>query len=85
MLIVFACYIYIYFFFIRSKRRRKKEKEKQQQQQKTTTHKQVINSSGIILRSGREQRGYQKANHGGDHCYVGCLGQTGFATRVAHQ
>ena len=25
----------------------------------------------------REQRGYQKSDPGGDHYYVGCLGQTG--------
>ena len=24
----------------------------------------------------REQRGYQKSDPGGDHYYVGCLGQT---------
>ena len=24
----------------------------------------------------REQRGYPKSDPGGDHCYVGCLGQT---------
>ena len=34
----------------------------------------------------REQRGYKKSDPGGDHCYVGCLGQTRvsntFLTRV---
>ena len=65
-------------------KKEKRKRETNKQRERDSLHREPI---GCISPSGaesdfwptmpgREQRGYQKSDPGGDHYYVGCLGQT---------
>ena len=41
----------------------------------------MLSRRPTMLSRNRDQWGYQKSDPGGDHYYVGCLGQTQYAFR----